>query len=79
MRSNPTQHLSFIFQLENILRCNLKFSTFYGRLTDLKSLWRLLKESFIWLGEKNFTKVFTYRRGGRVSTPCLYGVDFAHA
>ena len=27
---------------------------------------------------KNFTKKFTYRRGGRFSTQCLDGVDFAH-
>ena len=41
----------FIIQLENILS-NLKFSTSYGRLTDLKSLFGLLLLSFIWLGEK---------------------------
>ena len=29
--------------------------------------------------KKNFTKIFTYRRSGRLSTPCLDGVDFAHA
>ena len=37
MRSNPTHHLFFIFQFENILRSNLNFSTSYGGLTDLKS------------------------------------------
>ena len=31
----------FIFQLENILRSNLNFSTSYGRLTDWKSLLEL--------------------------------------
>ena len=42
----------FIFQLENILRCNLNSSISYGRLTDLKSLLGLLLGSFIWLWEK---------------------------
>ena len=28
---------------------------------------------------KKFTKIFTYGRDGRLSTPCLNGVDFAHA
>ena len=59
----------FIFQLENILRSNLNFSTTYGRLTDLKSLIGLQSVSFIWLGKK-ITKIFTYRRGGRLSTTC---------
>ena len=42
MRSNPEHEVFFIFQLENILRSNLNFSTSYGRLTDLKSLLGLL-------------------------------------
>ena len=46
MRSNPTHHLSFIFQLENILRSILNFSTSYGRLTEVKSL---LGFSFKWV------------------------------
>ena len=49
MRSNPALTSFLIFQLKNILRSYLKFSTSYGRSTDLK-----------WLGEKNFTKIFTY-------------------
>ena len=65
MRSNPAHQLFFIFQLEKILRSNLNFSTSYGRFTDLKSILGLLLVSFIWLGEKNFTKIFTYRRGLR--------------
>ena len=60
MRSNPAHQLFFIFQLENILRSNLNFSTSYGRLTDLKSLLGLLLVSFIWLGEK-ISKIYTYR------------------
>ena len=52
MRSNPAHQLSFIFQLEIILRSHLNFSTSYGRLTDLKSLLGLFLVSFIWLGEK---------------------------
>jgi len=65
MRSNPAHELVFIFQLENILPSNLNFSTSYGRLTDLKSLLGLLLVSFnkIWLGENNFTKIFTLRGG----------------
>ena len=27
---------------------------------------------------KNFTKIFTYWRGGRLSTPCPDGVDIAY-
>ena len=42
----------FIFHFKNILRSNLKFSTSYGRPTDLKSLLGLLLVSFIWLDEK---------------------------
>ena len=64
-------HLLLIFQLENILRPDLNFSTFYGRLTDSKSFWGL--------GEKYFTEIFTYRRGGLLSTPCLDGVEIANA
>ena len=52
MRSNPTYQLSFIFQLENLLRSNLNFSTSYGRLTDFKSILGFKLVSFIWLGEK---------------------------
>lgn len=51
MRSNPVPAF-FIFQLKNILRSNLKFSTYYGRSTDSKSLFGLLSASFIRLGEK---------------------------
>ena len=68
MRSNPAYDLLFIFQLENILRSNLKFSTSYGRSTDLKSLFGLLLVSFIWLGEKISLKYLL-----------IDGVDFAHA
>ena len=53
-RSNPVLTSLFIFQLENILRSNLNFSSSYGRLTDLKSLLELLLVSFIWLGENFF-------------------------
>ena len=49
MRSNPVP--TFFFQLKNILRSYLKFSTSYARSTDLKSLFELLLVSFIWLGE----------------------------
>ena len=52
MRSNPTQCMFFILQLENILRSYFNFSPSYGRLTDSKSLLGLLLVSFIWLGEK---------------------------
>ena len=52
MRSNPPVTYFFIFELENILRSNLNFSTSYGRLTDLKSLLGLLLASLIWLGAK---------------------------
>ena len=37
VRSNPAHHFIFIFQLENILRSNLNFSTSYGRIYDFKS------------------------------------------
>ena len=57
------QHVFSIFQLENILRSNLNFSTSYGHLTDLKSLLGLLLVSFPCLSEKNFTEIFTCRRG----------------
>ena len=77
MRSNPAHRLFFIFQLENILLSNLNFSTSYGRSTDLKSLLGLLLVSFIWLGE-NFTTIFIYRRGGRLSLQCPDGIDIAY-
>ena len=48
----PRTNCFFYFQLENILRSNLNFSTSYGRSTDLKFILRLLLVSFIWLGEK---------------------------
>ena len=47
MRSNPVPTFLFIFQLKNFLWSNLKFSTFYGRSTDLKSIFGLLLVSFI--------------------------------
>ena len=46
----------FIFQLKNISPSNFKFSTSYGRSTDLKSLFGLLFASFKWLGEKHLLK-----------------------
>ena len=52
MRSNPADEQFFIFQLKNILRSYLNFSTSYGRSTDLKSLLGLLSMSLIWLGQK---------------------------
>ena len=52
MRSSPAHQQFFIFQLENIVRSHLNFSTSYGRLTDFKSLLGLLLVSFIWVGEK---------------------------
>ena len=65
MRSNFAHRLFFIFQLENILRSNLNFSTSYGRFTDLKSL-SLMKHptyqgyyKFYMAWRKKFTKKFT--------------------
>ena len=52
MRSNPVPTFFLFFQLKNMLRSNLKFSTSYGRSTDFKSLSGLLLVSFIWLREK---------------------------
>ena len=47
MGSNPALQLFFIYQLENIFRSYLNFSTSYGRLTDLKSLLGLSLVNFI--------------------------------
>ena len=66
MRSKPTHQLFFIFQLENIFRANLSFSTSYGRLTDFKSFLGLLLVRFLWLGEKNSLK-YLLNGGGRFS------------
>ena len=68
MRSNPAHQLFFRFQLENILRSNLNFSTCYGRSTDWKSLLGLKLVSLISL-EKNLTKIFTFGGGGTVFSP----------
>ena len=77
MRSNLAHRLFFIFQLENILRSDLNFSTSYGRSIDLKSLSGLLLVSFIWLGEKNSLKYLLI--GGRTFVPpCPGGVDIAY-
>ena len=62
MRSNPV-HQFFIFQLKNILRSYLDFSTSYGRLTDLKSFQDLLLVSFIWLGEKFHLNIYLSAEG----------------
>ena len=78
MRSNPAHQLSFIFELENILRSNLNFSTSYSRLTDLNFFSGLLLVGFIWLGEKISLK-YLLIGGGRFVPPCLYDVDIAHA
>ena len=51
MRSNHANDFLFIFQLENIWRSNLKFSTSYGRQTDLKFILGLLLVISIWLEE----------------------------
>ena len=67
MRSNPANQLFFIFQPENVLRSNLNFSTSYGRLTDLKSLLRLLLVIFIWVWEKNSLK-YLFLGGGCLSS-----------
>ena len=78
MRSNPAYRLFLIFQLVNILRSNLNFSTSYGRSTDFKSLLGLLLVSFIWLGEKKYHYNIYLSAGGRLSTPCPDGVDIAY-
>ena len=49
MRSNPTHHLFFIFQLDNILRSNLNFSNSYM--------------AFYMAWRKNYTQILTYWRG----------------
>ena len=57
MRSNPAHQLFFfIFQLENILRPNLNFSTSCGRLTDFKSFSEVIISEFYMAWRKNFTK-----------------------
>ena len=64
MRSNPAhQPFFFKFQLENILRSNLNYSTSHDRLTDLKSLLGLLLVSFIRLGEKILLKYLLIGEG----------------
>ena len=62
MRSNPAHRLFFIFELENILRSNLNFSIWLNVLYGL---------------EKNFSEIFTYRRGAFVPQ-CLGSVEFAY-
>ena len=47
----PRTNCLLFSPLKNILKSNLNFSTSYGRLTDLKSLFGLLLVSFILLGE----------------------------
>ena len=79
MRSSPAYEFLFIFQLENILRSNLKFSTSYGLLDRFKVHIRVITSDFFMAWRNNFIKIFTYRLGGHFSTPCLDGVDFAHA
>ena len=64
MRSNPAHELSFIFQLENMVRSNLNLSTSYGGPTDIKSLFGLLLVSFIWHGEKISLKYSLIGGGG---------------
>ena len=79
MCSNPAHRLFFIFQLENILRSNLIFSTSYGRSTDLKAFLELLLVSFIYLVEKiSLQYLLIGGGGGRLSLPCPDGVDFAY-
>ena len=84
MRSNPAQWLFFIFQLENILRSDLNFSTSYGPLTDLKSLSlgltfiiRVIISEFYMAWRKNFTKNLLIG-GGRLSPPCPDDVHIAY-
>jgi len=68
---------TFFFPPENISRSFLNFSSSYGCSTDLKFLLGLLLVSFIWLGEKKYTIIYTYRRGD-VCPPFPEGVDIAH-
>ena len=75
MRSNPAHQLFFIFKLENILRCNLNFSTSYGRSTDRNSLIGPLLVSFIWLEENISLK---YLLIGGAPPPCPDDVDIAY-
>ena len=77
MRSNPAHELFFIFQLKNILRSDLNFSTSYGGLTDFKPLLGLLLVSLIWLGEKNSLK-YLFLGGRAFIPPCPDGVDIAY-
>ena len=53
MRSNPVHQLIFIFQLENILRYNLNFSTSYGR--SLESLFRLFFDETTLMTAEHFS------------------------
>ena len=46
-------------------------------LDRFKVLTRAIISDFNMAWRKNFTKILTYRRGGRLSTPYLDGVDFA--
>ena len=66
MRSNPAHELFFIFQLENIFRSYLNFSTSYARLTDLKSFKGYYKWDFYGL-QKNFHLNIYLSAGGRLS------------
>ena len=48
-------------------------------MTFAEGIIRVSINEFYMAWEKNFTKIFTFLRGGRLSTPCPDGVDFAHA
>ena len=66
MRSDPAYDFLFIFQLENILRSNLKFLDFLRLPDRFKVHIRVIISEFYMAWRNNFTKIFTYRRGGRL-------------
>ena len=78
MRSIPRTDPLLFFN-SKIFTVLFKFLDFLQLLDRFKVLTWVVISEFYMTWRKNFTEIFTYRRGGRLSTPCLDGVDFAHA
>ena len=79
MRSNITLYLFFYFPTRKYFTFYFKFLHYLRSVDRFKVLiWFIISEFYMALRRK-FTKIVTFRRGGRSSTPCLDGVDFAHA
>ena len=77
MRSNPVRTF-FYFSTRKYFTIKFEFLDFLRPLDRFRVRIRVIISRFYMARRKNFTKIFTYLRSGRLSTPCPDGVDIAY-